>query len=688
MRRKGQRRPSSAVVFKVLDSKPPPPRKFTRQRRPRQNNSISFVLGINNTSQSMGVGQHHHPVNHTRPFFYVQPPSQPYYMYQWPMNPYGHYGFPGPALHFGRPYMAPYQFMQYPGYVIPHAPMQPIDYRRISPHFPSVASYDLRVRHHFQHQGTQRETACSEVQTDPSDSVNKLIDKIEGLKVCEHKAGDKGSNVVVSSTPDVIQGEKQLTCLNEESKLQLSSQEGKEEQVNQVRPTTYSDSAYDAESSQGRLDESMLSDALPLDSSSVHEEEVVNEDEDDQRSVADETCCQNEMFATNATDDVFCSSVKSTSDPSERRDLEKAASNEGVASEQVRNVSTATTVVEHLINLSEDFDLPYQILRLPCNKTTAGLSLEREIDPLVYFDSLSTLLPPQSYLSSIGGAYSYSYYPPVAQERQSVLSPSIDELSSRDEMFSTDVEDLDLIPGHVYVGGGRLAETSDMPVRSRKELLSVERTCMVCQKTCACCGSSLQDEGGVSKMPELCSHPERDVANEVSDQDCEYGFEGEVRSNCESPRVLKRKCCSRHALPPCGHHCAKHRHRKLICEGQESCELCEQARVHPKGECCEEHCTLAKADKRIQKGALCRLCIERQWREGVVSDQKNWASCGAKPRSLRHITGPQDQGRGALRRPTCKTFLQQRPSEYDDCETEFTFCQRGRGALKKRGTRY
>ncbi|KAK7163104.1 hypothetical protein R3I93_007216 [Phoxinus phoxinus] len=634
--------------------------------------------GINNTSQSMGVGQPHHPVNHTRPFFYVQPPTQPYFMYQWPMNPYGHYGFPGPALHYGRPYMAPYQYMQYPGYVVPHAPMQPIDYRRINPHYPSVASYDLRVRHHVQHAGMHRETACSEVQTDPSDSVNKLIDKIESLKACE-QGGDKGLNTV-SSTPDVVQGEK-LACLNEDSKLELASQEDKEEQVSQVtRPTTYSDSAYDAESSQGVLDECVLSDVLPLDSSSVHEEEDANE-EDDQQSVADEICCQNGKSVTSATGNMFCSGVRSTADPTESHDFEEPDD------EQLQNSLTdaAAAVMEPLIKFSEDFDLPYQILRLPCNKTTTGLSLEREIDPLVYFDSPSALLPPQNYLSSIGSAYSYSYYPQVTQERQSVLSPSIDELSSRDEMFSTDVEDLDLVPGHVYVGGGRLAE-SDVPVRSRKELLSMEKTCLVCQKTCACCGSSLQDEVGMCKMAEH-SHPER---NEVSDQDCEYDIEGEARSNCESPRVSKRKCCSRHALPSCGHHSAKHRHRKLLCEGQESCDLFEQARVHPKGECCEEYGALAKADKRIQKGSLCRPCIERQWREGVVSDQENWASCGAKPRSRRQVSVPQDQGRAPLRRPTCKTIHQQRPrSEYDDYdETEFTYCQRGRGAMKKRGTRY
>lgn len=39
------------------------------------------------------------------------------------------------------------------------------------------------------------------------------------------------------------------------------------------------------------------------------------------------------------------------------------------------------------------------------------------------------------------------------------------------------------------------------------------------------------------------------------------------------------------------------------------------------------------------------------------------------------------KGRTPLRRPTCKTIHQQRPrSEYD--ETEFTYCQRGRGEFR------
>lgn len=39
-----------------------------------------------------------------------------------------------------------------------------------------------------------------------------------------------------------------------------------------------------------------------------------------------------------------------------------------------------------------------------------------------------------------------------------------------------------------------------------------------------------------------------------------------------------------------------------------------------------------------------KISLERR-REGVVSDQENWASCGAKPRSWRQVGGAQDQGR-------------------------------------------
>ncbi len=52
-----------------------------------------------------------------------------------------------------------------------------------------------------------------------------------------------------------------------------------------------------------RLDECVLSDVLPLDSSSVHEEEDANED-DEQPCVAEELCCQNGKPTTSATGNV------------------------------------------------------------------------------------------------------------------------------------------------------------------------------------------------------------------------------------------------------------------------------------------------------------------------------------------------------------------------------------------------
>lgn len=58
-------------------------------------NVLSF-LEVSHPSQS-DVEQPPPPVTHSRPFFYVQPPSQPYFMYQWPMDPFGQYAFPGPG---------------------------------------------------------------------------------------------------------------------------------------------------------------------------------------------------------------------------------------------------------------------------------------------------------------------------------------------------------------------------------------------------------------------------------------------------------------------------------------------------------------------------------------------------------------------------------------------------------------
>ncbi|KAJ8393701.1 hypothetical protein AAFF_G00057540 [Aldrovandia affinis] len=246
---------------------------------------------VNNPPHSMGSGQPHHPVNHTRPFFYVQPPSQPYYMYQWHMNnPYGHYGFPGSGIPFGRPYMPPYPYMQYPGYIIPHAPMQPVDYRRMyNPHFPSAASYDVRFRHH--HTRMRRETACSEAQTDPSDAVNQLIESLDKLRTRNTVAEKELDSGIISPNSFLPGGDSKHEGPSEDLEAlpakSFPSSDGARLSTSVALFGTSAGATCKSELSQSRFEElaqeegwSVGSDGvLPLDSSSIHEESVAQKEE-------------------------------------------------------------------------------------------------------------------------------------------------------------------------------------------------------------------------------------------------------------------------------------------------------------------------------------------------------------------------------------------------------------------------
>ncbi|KAI4883653.1 hypothetical protein NFI96_012614, partial [Prochilodus magdalenae] len=582
---------------------------------------------------------------------------------------------------FGRPYVAPYQYMQYPGYVVPHAPMQPTDYRRITPFFPSVASYDLRFRQHFQQMSVHRDTTSSEAQTEPGDPVSKLTDSLDGPRVCDESGTVKESNVMLSSTPAIISYAhevEKLNCGDDKPASELANAEKDEE----GKPGIFTDSAiYDADLSQGRLEECVLSGVLPLDSSSIHEEsqsqERVVQLQDTEKS--DGNLASNSPGTGKIAEDsgACITEVSEKSYPCEGKTLDQGKQAENFSSECVE-------VAEPLSQNAVDLDLPYQILRLPCNKNTTGLVLQKEVNPLVYLDAASTLLPAKRY--SLGNAYSYSYYPQVAQERQSVLSPSLDELSSRDEIFSTDVED-ELMPGQVYVGGGKLAETGAVSTRSDKEHGDDDDACSVCAKTCACCGASLPDEDEAN-LPERYGYPEKDVVPELSDQDCECELEerGQVPSACESQKSVSRQQAPRHVLPPCGRQAAKHKARNV----QEGAELSERDQGHGRGECGELLHAPAKADRirgKGQKGGQSRSYLEHQWREarqGNVLDQESWTSCGGKQksRSCRPSNGHQEKGRPGRRRSSCKMFAQQRPkrNEYDDNdEAEFSYCQRGRG---------
>ncbi|XP_026857041.2 bucky ball [Electrophorus electricus] len=645
-----------------------------------------------NPSQSTDVEQPHHSVNHNRPFFYVQPPSQPYFMYQWPMDPFGQYSFPGPAFPFGRPYVSPYQYMQYPGYVVPHAPMQPTDYRRMTPFIPSVASYDLRFRQHFQQMSVQRETTSSEAQTEAGDPVGKLLHSLGGLQASEEPSPVKDPDAMLASTPVITSHAHEVEKLNHaEGRLESEPvvQPAKVEPEDMARADNFDSAVYDADSSPCCLEE--LSDVLPLDSSSLHEENQSRGKDDAQHDV-EKPCLQRQKLPSDDVCGVPGNGGRSASCSAEVGDSESRVSavNEKSDSCNAKPPELAERIqdlpldsAEPLMQGSADYDLSYQILRLPCNKTTTGLVLQKDINPLVYLDSASTLLPPRRY--SFGSAYPYSYYPQVAQERQSILSPSLDELSSRDDMFSTDVED-EMMSGHVYVGGSKLAETSGVPTRSAKE--HRDDACSACAKTCACCGASLVDEDESVALPER--YGEGEVAQELSNHECDCDLEEEALGTCESRNVSSRLYLSRPVLPPTGRQITKHKVRKV----QDGADLSDQEQGPV-----EELHAAAKVDRvkvKGQKGSHPRSYSEHQWRDCQpehLMDKESWTSSGGKQRSrsCRPTNGLQEKGRPARRRPSCKMFIQQRSrrNEYDDNdEADTSYGQRGRGSIKRRGTRY
>lgn len=92
----------------------------------------------------------------------------------------------------------PYSYLQYPGYVVPHAAVHPVDYRRIyERNFPPAtmaAAYDFGFRPH-QHSSVEKETTCAGAQTEPCDALNKLIECLDRLR-----AGDESHSRTESQT--------------------------------------------------------------------------------------------------------------------------------------------------------------------------------------------------------------------------------------------------------------------------------------------------------------------------------------------------------------------------------------------------------------------------------------------------------------------------------------------------------
>ncbi|XP_069562909.1 bucky ball [Brachyistius frenatus] len=490
--------------------------------------------------QSFGSGPQRGP--HPRPFFYVQPPSQPYYLYQqWQLNPYNQYGLPG-GFNFGRPCMPPYQYMQYPGFVLPHAPIYPMDYRRMfEPRYHAPTWGDLPQQQQQPQQQPQqqqpqqpqqqqqqphehREMACSEAQTDPSGTITKLIECLDKIRASEMQGADRelDSGVASQSSGMFSPGEKKQN--EEQGHVLASAPHGSAAESPAVTVSGCAEAAYVGESGQTFFDalgpqdcwSGGLEEELPLDSSSVHEEfpELEQQEADEHFLPLEKGVVMDIRSDISVTDQSVpkCDAVE----------LLESTPSLSFSSIQESKSQDKISKAEHPAASFDEAkaDESCQILKLP-------------------FESAPTPASPER-LSSPTTPYYYNYLSmQTTHERMSVLSPSLDELSSRDEMFSTDLDDMDLFPKRVYPGR-KLTEVDDDDDGcggggSPRAAEEVEEVWLPGSKrfVCACCGKSLAKGTGRTK-----AHSSKKYRDEAGDSDSD----GRYRRGCELPvRVAVKK---------------------------------------------------------------------------------------------------------------------------------------------------
>ncbi|XP_023671979.1 bucky ball-like [Paramormyrops kingsleyae] len=669
-----------------------------------------------NAPHSMGSGQSH-ASNHSRPFFYVQPPSHPYYMCQWPMNsPFGPYALPGSGMPFARPYWALYPCMQYPGYMMPHAPMQPADCRRMfSPPFPPT--HDVRFRHQHHHQSrVRRETACSEVQTDPSDLVNELIEsfsRFRSFSVASETRKELDSGVVSPGAGLYVhpgcgdKGEGLTTELEPLPQRQRPTRSVSPISATLVEPISTTSGIKLRQSSHEDHVESdgwpLASEVPPLDSSSVHEETAEDDDDELEQDYMPEKLhladalgaeaqlpgvtrarpdCQPsdtgppDTVSAQGADPAQVGSPPAVS-PVSRESIEKGSQKTRIPQVEGKDFSEKPTL---------DFeDLPCRILRLPCDKVAAAGVFQKG-SPFWCMDP--TLMTAPSYLSSFGNALYCSYYPQTAQERQSVLSPSLDELSSRDELFSTDLEDLDLVSSQGYTSSGRVskdvqethlhATDSDVPDHSFQE------HCPVCPKrTCSVCGMRLSKEAQrrASVGPGSCSNLERGLSDEeIEEEDVSKSAAGQWKAPVGKHHV------KRHSHTPVCQP-SKQKYKQGYCEHEEQTNLEHQDQAYVREpECCDEHKALAKARDQDSKCGQSYLCPDKRRREDSAPLDQEHSALKQRPKSTKLCSRGQE--RPARRRMPFKTEHQRaNRNDYDEPDDENPPHQKGKGSTKRRGTR-
>lgn len=434
-----------------------------------------------------------------------------------------------PAFNFGRPCMHPYQYMQYPGFVLPHAPIYPMDYRRMfEPRFHAPVWGDVprqQQQHHYHPQPHgRRETACSEAQTDPSDAITKLIECLDKIRANELQGAERElDSGIASQSSGMFSPEEEKK--NEEQARMLHSES---------TTVTFGGSTAAHESSQmilgtlsaqgcwaGRLEEE-----LPLDSSSVHEECP-----EGKRSAVDGFLHLGKEEVMDIQSDVSvtdqCVPRCDAEEPRNSTPASLAISSIQPSVQESKNRDHVSTVEHPAVSLDEaKADRSYQILKLP------------------FDDVLTPGSAGPGHLCSPTAPYYYNYLSMQPKhERMSVLSPSLDELSSRDEMFSTDLDDVDLFPQHHMYAGRRLTEVIGGSPRAAEDVEEVWRPGTK-RYVCACCGKSLAKGTGRSKV-----HSSKMYMDDAGDSE----DEGRYGRGCEQPiRVVVRKHSSprkTHPLP-------------------------------------------------------------------------------------------------------------------------------------------
>ncbi|XP_072234556.1 bucky ball isoform X2 [Leuresthes tenuis] len=544
-------------------------------------------------SLGSGAQRSHHP----RPFFYVQPPSQPYYLYQHLQlnNPYSQYGMPG-GFNFGRPCM-PFPYMPYPGFVLPHAPIYPMDYRRMfEPRFHAPAWGDMPRQQHYPQPHGRREMACSEAQTDPSDAITKLIECLDKIRATELQVANRELDSGVASQSSSVFSPGKATTKEEQGHNLTSAPQNS---CLEFPAVTYSESTavmYDSESRQMNLDPLIpqgcwsggLEEDLPLDTSSVHEECPELE-----RSASDEHFVP--LKKEVVTD--IQSNISVTDSSAPRCDAEDSSQSLSFPSSQLalKEVKSSDKVSkgEHLSCDEAKPDQSCHILKLP------------------FDDVMTPGAAGASHLSSPAAPYYYNYNYMQTQERMSVLSPSLDELSSRDEMFSTDLDDVDLFPERVY-SGRRLAEviggSPPANVDSKRFM-------------CACCGKSLAK--GMSRSKVHSSKRYQDEAGD-SEEDSRYG------RGCEQPvRVAVRK----HSALRKAHPLPQRHVTKTWCKRGLSKELSDPVEQEQDRDVCKQEATEGETGELDNNELQCRTCQDTLCRGDLTAeDQGRWGDGDVMPR--------------------------------------------------------